>query len=147
MEEERTRTREDSSIMGSLLSNLTDELRTLIRGEIQLAQAEMTEKAAQAGKGGASIAAAGGVLFSGLLVLLAAAVYGLDNVIPYGTTPWLSALIVGVVVLIVGFLMLQAGRKKLQKAQHLTPERTVASFRNDKEMAQHHREHIKEDTK
>ncbi|TDX31633.1 putative superfamily III holin-X [Modicisalibacter xianhensis] len=141
MDDEKNRT--ESSMLGSLVSNLTDEVRTLIRGEVRLAQAEMTEKASQASKGAGSIAAAGAVLFSGFLVLLAAAVYGLDTVIDYGSTPWLSALIVGGVVLIIGAILLQAGRKKLKRLQ-LAPERTMASFRNDKDLARHHGEHVKE---
>lgn len=147
MEEENTsKTRTESSTFGSLFSSLTDEVTTLVRNEVQLAQAEMTEKASQATKGVASIAAAGAVMFSGFLVLLAAAVYGLDRVLPDTTTPWLSALIVGAIVLIIGVILVQAGRKKLQ-ALHLTPDRTMASFRNDKEFAKQHEEQAKEQTK
>ena len=141
--DEENRSRTESSMLGSLVSNLTDEIRTLIRGEVRLAQAEMSEKATQAGKGAASIAVAGAVLFSGFLVLLAAAVYGLHAIIDFGETPWLSALIVGVVVLIIGAIMVQSGRKKLQKLQ-VAPERTMSSLKNDKDVAKHHREHVKE---
>jgi xanthine/uracil permease len=141
--EEENRSRTESSMLSSLVSNLTDEVRTLIRGEVRLAQAEMSEKASQAGKGAGSIAAAGAVLFSGFLVLLAAAVYGLHTIIDYGETPWLSALIVGGIVLIIGFILLQAGRKKLKTLQ-MAPERTMASFKNDKDVAKHHSEHVKE---
>lgn len=145
-EENRNRTNTESSTFGSLFSSLTDEVRTLIRNEVRLAQAEMTEKASQAAKGAASIAIAGAVLFSGFLVLLAAAVYGLNAVLPGTTTPWLSALIVGAIVLIIGVIMVQTGRKKLQ-ALNLTPERTMASLSNDKEFAKQHEEQAKEQTK
>ncbi|MCG7599343.1 phage holin family protein [Halomonas sp. McH1-25] len=141
--DEENRNRTESSMLGSLVSNLTDEIRTLIRGEVRLAQAEMSEKTSQAAKGAGSIAAAGAVLFSGFLVLLAAAVYGLHAIIDYGSTPWLSALIVGGVVLIIGAILVQSGRKKLQTLD-LTPQRTMDSLRNDKDVAKHHSEHVKE---
>jgi preprotein translocase subunit SecG len=48
---------------------------------------------------------------------------------------WLAALIVGAVVAIVGFIMLQSGKKKLD-AGSFTPERTQESLRKDKEMVQ-----------
>lgn len=137
--DEENRGRAEPSTFTSLFSNLTDEVRTLVRNEIQLAQAEMAAKATQAAKGAASIAIAGAVMFCGLLVLLAAAVFGLSTVMP----AWLAALIVGVVVLIIGAIMVQAGRKKLQKL-NLTPDRTVASFRNDKEFTKQHEEQAKE---
>ncbi|MEC9482992.1 MAG: phage holin family protein, partial [Halomonas sp.] len=97
-------------------------------------------------KGAVSIAVAGGVLFAGFLVLLAAAVYGLHELIDYDESPWLSALIVGVVVAIIGAIMLQSGRKKLQ-AQNLKPDRTVNSLRNDRDFAKQHEERAKEQVK
>lgn len=140
------RNRTQTSSLGSLLSSLTNELTGLVRKEVELAKAEMSEKGAQAAGGVGSIAAAGGVLFSGFLVLLAAAVFGLNEVLPPETTPWLSALIVGGIVLLIGFILLQSGRKKL-KAQNLMPSRTMASFRNDRELAQQHETRAKEEVK
>lgn len=142
--DEENRNRTQTSSLGSLLSSLTNELTGLVRKEVELAKAEISEKGTQAAGGVGSIAAAGGVLFSGFLVLLAAAVFGLNEVLPPETTPWLSALIVGGIVLIIGFILLQSGRKKL-KAQNLMPNRTMASFRNDRELAQQHETRAKEE--
>ncbi|WP_043529677.1 phage holin family protein [Litchfieldella xinjiangensis] len=139
-------TRNEPSSIGTLFSSLTNEVTTLVRGEVRLAQAETAEKATQAGKGVAFIAASGAILFCGFIVLLAAAVFGLNTVLPPETTPWLSALIVGGVVLVIGAILLQMGRKKLQSLD-LTPDRTVASFKSDKDLVAHHKVEAKEEMK
>lgn len=142
----RTRQGESSSSFSSLFKSLTYDVTSLVRNEVELAKAEISEKASQASAGVGSIAAAGAIMFCGFLVLLAAAVFGLNTVLPPETTPWLSALIVGGVVLLIGFIMLQSGRKKL-KSQNLMPNRTMASLRNDREFARQHEEQAKERAK
>lgn len=133
----------ESGSFSSLVSSVTHEITALIRDETELAKAEMREKVKQLGTGVGFIAAAGGVLMCGFLVLLASAVFGLDTFLQ---TPWLSALIVGVIVVIVGFVMLQSGKKKL-KATQLAPNRTIDSLRNDQDMAKQHKGQAKEQLK
>ncbi|WP_043528191.1 phage holin family protein [Litchfieldella xinjiangensis] len=141
--ETENRTRAEGSSIGALFSSLTREVTALVRKETELVKAEMSQKTSQAMGGIAAIAVAGAVLFSGLLVLLAAAVFGLNEVLPPETTPWLGALIVGGVVMLIGFIMLQSGRKKL-KSQNLMPNRTMASLRRDKEFAKEHERSVME---
>lgn len=114
-----------------LLSQLVDEVTTLFRKEVELVRVEMSEAFSQAKTGITSVATGGAVLYAGFLVLLAAAVLGLANVVE----PWLAALIVGAVVLIIGFIMLQVGKRKLEPSS-FKPERTQSSLRKDKEMVQ-----------
>ncbi|MGQ7260834.1 phage holin family protein [Vreelandella sp. V005] len=135
-----------SSSVGSLLSTVMQEISSLVRNEAALAKTEMTEKTHQAMGAIASIAMAGAVLLGGFLTLLAALVFLLNEVLPPDTTPWLSALIVGVVVTIIGVMMLKAGQKKLQ-ARNLMPSRTMHSLQSDKTTAQQHRHNVKEELK
>ncbi|WP_404325642.1 phage holin family protein [Aerophototrophica crusticola] len=93
---------------------------------MELAKAELSEKATEAGKGVASLAIGGAVAFCGLLVLLAALVLVLDTFLP----SWAAALVVGVVVLGIGFVMIQSGRKKLS-ATSLQPTRTIETVKDD----------------
>ena len=144
--EVENRTRSQTPSIATLFSNLANEVLVLVRKESELAKVEMQEKSRQAMGAVTSIAIAGAVLFSGFLVLLAAAVFGLNTVLPPETTPWLSALIVGGVVVVIGLIMLQAGRSKL-KQESLMPSRTIASLRRDKALAQGHEELIKEELK
>ena len=114
-----------------LLSRLVDELSTLLRKELALAKAELSESVNQAKIGVISLAAGGAVLFAALLVLLSAATFALAHVV----SDWLAALIIGVITAIAGFVMLQGGKKKFE-ASRLTPERTLDAFRRDKEMVE-----------
>jgi xanthine/uracil permease len=71
----------------------------------------------------------GAVAFAGFLVLLEALVLGLSERL----APWLAALIVGVVVAIIGYIMLHTGRKRLEPAV-LKPRHTQESLRRDQEL-------------
>jgi uncharacterized membrane protein YqjE len=113
----------------ALLRRLTSELVTLVRQEIQLASAEVSRSLLTALKGGVSVAVGGAVLYAGLLVLLLAAVIGLSYVV----AAWLAALIVGLVVGVIGYIMVHAGLKALSPG-NLKPERTQESLQRDKDV-------------
>ncbi|MCS2608466.1 phage holin family protein [Halomonas dongshanensis] len=132
--------------VGALLSTLTREVTGLVRNEAELAKAEVSEKTHQALTAIAAIAIAGAVIFAGFLVLLAAAVFLLNELLPPEMTPWLSAVIVGVVVALIGMIMLNVGVKRI-KAQRLAPRRTLNSLQRDKELAREHRHNVKEELK
>lgn len=125
--------KEDRSI-GSLLADLTNDLTALVRKEIQLAKAEMSEKATQVGNGVMATVIGAVVCLAGLLVLLAAAVLALGEGIGWNPL-WLPPLIIGLIVGVIGVALLIKGRSNL-KATNLTPERTVSSLRKDSQIAQ-----------
>jgi hypothetical protein len=115
----------------SLLRRLLNEFSILFRKEIALAKAEASEALSQAKTGAISMASGGAVLFGGFLVLLAAAVLGLAHVVAY----WLAALIVGAIVTVVGYVMIQSGKSKLDP-EVLKLDRTQQALREDKEMVE-----------
>ncbi len=106
--------------VGDLLKDLLHESGALVRGEVQLLRTEMSEKLAQVQRGVVSTLGGAAVLFAGVLSLLAAAVFGLGEIMPL----WASALLVGAVVTIAGAVMVVAGKKKLE-AENLKPERII----------------------
>lgn len=124
------------SLIG-LVSDLFRETTTLVHEEAQLARAELSEKVSQVGTGVAEIAVAGAILFAGLLVLLTAAINALAMFLPPEHAAWLSPLIIGVVVMIVGYIALSMGRKQL-KAENLKPSRSMESLRRDTQMFKEH---------
>ncbi|MFZ7127692.1 MAG: phage holin family protein [Desulfobacterales bacterium] len=124
------RANSEKNSISSLFSTLLGDVTQLFRQEVLLAKTEITEKINQAASGGISLAVGGAVVFAGFLVLLHAAVLALSNVV----APWLSALIVGGVVVIVGVVFLMKGRSNL-KSRNLAPTRTTASLRRDKDLA------------
>ena len=123
-------------LMG-LFSDLWRETSTLVRDEAELAKAELSEKVSQLGTGAAEIAVAGGVVFAGFLVLLFAAVGALELLIDSPHALWLAPLIVGLVVMAVGYVLLKRGKSQLS-ARNLAPERTLQSLRDDARLAQRH---------
>lgn len=125
--------KEDRSI-GSLLSDLTNDLTALFRKEVQLAKAEMSEKASQVGSGVQAALIGAVISLAGLLVLLDAAVLALGDWIGMDP-PWLPSLIVGLIVGVIGVALLMKGRSNLKNTS-LTPERTVSSLRKDTQIAQ-----------
>lgn len=117
--------------LGTLFSDLTRETLDLVRQEIALGRAEMTEKISAAQTGITSMAIGGAVAAAGLLIVLLAVVNLLAMYLPPDLAPWLAPLIVGVVVALIGYGMLKAGSTKL-KPDNLVPHRTVDSLMRDK---------------
>jgi len=124
------------SLMG-LFADLWRETQTLVHQEAQLAKAELSEKVSQVTTGAGEIAAGGAILFAGFIVLLFAAVGALQLMLPTQHAIWLSPLIVGLVVMIIGYIVLSRGRKQFS-ADSLTPERTIESLQRDARLAKEH---------
>jgi hypothetical protein len=122
---EEPRVRSGRSV-AALLSDLAGETSTLFRQEIALFKAELGESLARIGVGTGALAAGGVIAFSGWLALVAAAILGLSRVL----APWLSALIIGVVVIALGAGVALFGKSRL-KASALVPRRTLNSLRED----------------
>lgn len=123
----RDRTHAEEHTLGELFSELTTETRTLVRQELELAKTEMSQKAATVGKDVGLMTAGGVILYTGLLVLVAAAVIGLGYLIGYA----LSALIIGVLISGAGAAMALSARKDLQKTS-LAPEETKKTMKETK---------------
>jgi len=118
----------DQSV-GSLLSQLVRELGDLVRQELRLAQAETGEKIVQAQSGAMSLFAGLLVGFVALIILAQAVVLALSITL----APWLASIIVGVALAIIGFILVKVGQSSL-KADALTPDRTIRTLREDKDM-------------
>ncbi|MBA6115202.1 phage holin family protein [Pseudomonas putida] len=114
--------------VGGLLRQLMREVPELFSKELALAKAELQHNLNTLKAGTAAVAAGAIVLLAGLIILLMAGVYALALVV----APWLAALIVGVVTMIIGFIMLQSGKKQFEPSQ-LTPDRTLHAMQQDKD--------------
>jgi len=125
-----TEQRDDRSL-GQLFGDLSRQLTTLVRQEIDLARAETTAKVTTAGRDAAMIGAGGAVAYAGALVLLGAVVLIL---IRLGLDAWLAALIVGLIAVAVGAVLVDQGRKRLQNVD-VVPERAIDTAREEAEWA------------
>ena len=119
----------NSQSVAALLQRLTRELAMLLRNELALASAELTQALRKTLAAAIMAALGGAVLFAGLLALLAAAVLGLSHVM----TAWLAALIVGSALSVIGVATVSIGSRSL-RAQNLKPHRISRSLSKDKDV-------------
>ncbi len=120
----------DQSV-GELLRQLSEQTSTLVRQEVQLAKAELSQKASLAGKGAGLLA---GAAVMGLGVFGAFTAF-LIAVIALAAPVWIAALIVTVLYAVAVAALALAGRAALRKATPLTPEQTVDSVKEDVQWA------------
>jgi hypothetical protein len=119
------RTQEEPSV-ATLFGELATETTTLVRKEFQLARAEITHNLSKA-VGGIVLLVAGGVT---ALLAVQALIACVILVLMRWFEPWLSALIVGGVLLLIGIVLALVGKSRLDPSK-LTPRRTIATLRQD----------------
>ena len=105
----------DNASLGELLGDVTRDLSTLMRQEVELAKAEAKQSATRAGKGAGMLAGAGVGGHFVLLFLSLALMWALGAIMPLG---W-SALIVAVVWGIIAAVLASIGRKELKQIKGL----------------------------
>ncbi len=117
--------------MGELFKQLSEDLSTLVRQELKLAQAEMTEKGKKAGIGAGLVGGAGVI---GLLTLgtLTACVIGL---LATAMDFWVAALIVTVVYGALAAALALSGKNRVTEATPPLPDQTVESVKEDVQWA------------
>jgi uncharacterized membrane protein YqjE len=113
--------------LGTLVHDLSTQIPELVRSELRLAQAEMTEKGKRAGLGIGMFSGAGLLAFLGLATLVATAILALAQVLD----AWLAALIVAVVLLLGGGLLALLGKNQVTEATPAMPERAVEGIKED----------------
>ncbi|NYJ06771.1 phage holin family protein [Petropleomorpha daqingensis] len=113
----------DGTSVGALIGEVTKDLSTLMRQELELAKAELKVEAKKAGQGAGMFGAAGFAGYMVLLFLSFALWWALENVMDAG----LAALIVAVLWGVIGAVAYSMGRKKFREVNP-KPERTVETL-------------------
>jgi uncharacterized membrane protein YqjE len=111
--------------LGELFSDLSQQTAELIRQEMRLAKAELSEKLSDVGKHVAMIAAAAVFGLAALMAVTAGIVLLLVEV---GVEPWVAAVITAAVMGIVAFLLAQSGIAALRK-KSIAPVETMDSLK------------------
>ena len=106
--------------IGQLVADATHDLEGIVRGEIALAKAEVTDGAKVLGKGAGLLAGAVFLVLMGVVFLLHSAAWGIAAWLPV----WAGYLIVAVVVLIIAAVLALLGKKALETARP-APERAI----------------------
>jgi hypothetical protein len=114
-----------------LLKQLSEQTTRLVRQELELAKAELTQKGKQAGAGAGLFGAAGAIGLAALGALTACFILALNAVMP----AWLAALLVAVVYGVVAAVLAMRGRAKVKQATPPVPEQTIETVKEDVEWA------------
>ncbi|RIQ29588.1 phage holin family protein [Jiangella rhizosphaerae] len=123
-----TRSQDDRSV-AELVRQFSEQTSHLIRDEMRLAQAEMSQKAKHAGIGVGLYGGAGLLAFFGMGALVTAAIAALSLT---DLTVWASALIVAAALFVLAGIVAMIGRGETKQASP-TPERTVENVKRDVE--------------
>lgn len=113
-----------------LVRSAAEDSATIVRGEIELAKAEMRESAQRAGKGAGMFGAAAFLAFTAWFLITFAAAFGL---VAAGLPVWAGMLIVAVVYLLTAGLLGFLGKRELDRIKGL--ERTQANVQSTLEEA------------
>jgi uncharacterized membrane protein YqjE/sporulation protein YlmC with PRC-barrel domain len=111
--------------VSDLVKQVSDHTKTLASQEIQLAKAELAEKAKVAGVGAGMFGGAGYVLHLAALAFVVTIIFALATAMQ----AWLAALIVTVVLAAVAGVLALTGRKRIKEAGPLVPEQTIESVK------------------
>lgn len=120
---------ESTHSISALWHQLTAQLSTLLRQELTLARTELYASLTRLLASVGAVVVGVAFLYVALLSLLVAAIFGLALLMPI----WAAALCIGVVTAVIGFVLLQRGRKLL-KATDLAPSHSPESLRKDKDV-------------
>src|SRR5215216_7189734 len=110
----------DNKPLGDLFSELATEMSTLVRQEVALAKVEVGQKAKYVGRNVGYLVIGGAVAYAALLAIIAGVIMLLDKVMPN----WGAALLVGVVIAGIGWLLIGKAMLALQQTE-VTPRETV----------------------
>ena len=116
--------------LGQLFSELTSDLSTLMRKEVELAKVETKEEVSRAGKAGGML---GGGAFAGYFALLFIS-FALAWLLDEWMHTALAFLIVGLLYGVVAAVLVVRGRARLQNVNPV-PQQTVETLKEDVQWA------------
>jgi hypothetical protein len=113
--------------LGAMVKGVTEDISTLVRGEIELAKAELQNTAKTAANGGALLAVGAVMAFLALIFLLLTLAWVL---VQLGLPTWAGFGIVTLLLIVVAALLFVVGKKRLDTVTG--PERSPASIEKTK---------------
>jgi hypothetical protein len=130
-----TRNKTDNELrerpIGEVAKELTSDLSLLVRQEIELAKAEMTEKGRTAAPGLGMFGGAGIVALCSAGAITAFLVLVFSLFLP----DWAAALIVGAVLAAIAYVLVKQGKERVADAGKPVPEQTIETVKEDVEWA------------
>lgn len=125
--------------IGDLFKELSNDSSRLIQDEVQLAKIELRESVSTLSGAAGKVGLAAVLAIPGLLALTAALVIGIGVLI---NSYWVSALIGGVVILVVAGILAQRAVAAFERG--LSPRETIRTVREDVDWAKHETTRVKQ---
>ena len=122
----------ESLTLSELFGEFTQELRTIVVDEVDLAKVEISRRLSDSLEDGAYLGAGAFLMYAGFLVLVAAFLILLSYIFPL----WLAALVAAVVTVGIGYIFFQKGISDL-KHRDLALIETIQSLKEDREWLKH----------
>jgi membrane protein len=122
---------------GELVKELSAQVSTLVRQELELAKVELAAKGKEAGIGAGMFGGAGLMALCGLGAVTAAAILALATAV----AGWLAALIVAAVWFAIAGVLALLGKRRTKRAVPPVPEQTVETVKED---VRYTKEHVQE---
>ena len=119
--------------LGDVVTEVTEKASLLVREEIELAKAEVSEKVAKLGKGAGALAAAGVLAVFALIFFLHALAWFFNDAFDW-TTVWPGYLLTFFIVIAVGALAGFLGYRLLQGGAPPTPDLAIEEAKRTRDM-------------
>jgi membrane protein len=119
--------RADDPSVSQLVGQASEQISRLVRDEMRLAARELGEKGKRAGIGAGLFGGAGLSAVFGVAALITSAILALSLVL----APWLAALLVGLVLLVIAGAVSMAGKKQIDAATPPVPEEAAKNVKSD----------------
>jgi len=117
----------DDRTLGEMFAGLSRDFKTLVQQELQLARIELSQKAVTMRKGLVLMVGGGLLAYGGFLAIIAGIVLGF---VAAGLPYWLAALVAGVMLGGLGYMLVRSGVASLRPDQ-LTPHHTINTLKED----------------
>ena len=117
----------DDRSLGQLFGDLSRQLTTLVKQEIELARTETTSRVTSLGRDAAMLGAGAALAYAALLVGLVGIAILLADL---GLEPWIAFVVVALIVGAIAVVLIQQGRTRLQRAD-LAPRQTIETIKED----------------
>jgi uncharacterized membrane protein YqjE len=122
----------DDRKVGELVFDVAERVSILVREEIALAKAELTEKATNIGRGAVVGIAAGVFVLMALAMLMHAVAWAINDVLGIESAVWVGFLIEAVFWLLVAGLAGLIAYKSVKKGTPPTPEMAIEEMKETK---------------
>ena len=122
--------------IGHTVAEISEKASLLVREEIQLAKAEVTQKATKLGKGAAIAAVAGIFAFFGLIFLLHTLAWFLNWLFDFNDVFWGYLIVAGILFLLAAIAGL-IGLRWIKKGSPPTPDMAIAEAKAIRETVSH----------